>query len=114
MQAQFMALACVAKGVSIIDERLFENRFMHASELVRMGANIKLNGHIATITGASLKAADVMATDLRASSALVIAALGASGVSNIHRIYHLDRGYENLEGKLSALGADIKRLKEED
>ena len=113
MQAQFMALACVAKGVSIIDERLFENRFMHASELVRMGANIKLNGHIATITGASLKAADVMATDLRASSALVIAALGASGVSNIHRIYHLDRGYENLEGKLSALGADIKRLKEE-
>ena len=114
MQAQFMALACVAKGVSIIDERLFENRFMHASELVRMGANIKLNGHIATITGANLKAADVMATDLRASSALVIAALGASGVSNIHRIYHLDRGYENLEGKLSALGADIKRLKEED
>lgn len=113
MQAQFMALACVAKGVSIIDERLFENRFMHASELVRMGANIKLNGHIATITGANLKAADVMATDLRASSALVIAALGASGVSNIHRIYHLDRGYENLEGKLSALGADIKRLKEE-
>lgn len=113
MQAQFMALACVAKGVSIIDERLFENRFMHASELVRMGANIKLNGHIATITGTNLKAADVMATDLRASSALVIAALGASGVSNIHRIYHLDRGYENLEGKLSALGADIKRLKEE-
>lgn len=112
MQAQFMALACVASGTSVIDERLFENRFMHASELGRMGANIKLNGHIATIKGGSLKAADVMATDLRASSALVIAALGASGVSNVHRIYHLDRGYENLEGKLSKIGADIKRLKE--
>lgn len=112
MQAQFMALACVASGTSVIDERLFENRFMHASELGRMGANIKLNGHIATIKGGSLKAADVMATDLRASSALVIAALGASGVSNVHRIYHLDRGYENLEGKLSKIGADVKRLKE--
>ena len=112
MQAQFMALACVASGTSVIDERLFENRFMHASELGRMGANIKLNGHIATIKGGALKAADVMATDLRASSALVIAALGASGVSNVHRIYHLDRGYENLEGKLSKIGADIKRLKE--
>lgn len=113
MQAQFMALACVANGTSIIDEKLFENRFMHASELVRMGANIKLNGHIATIKGAKLNAADVMATDLRASSALVIAALGAKGVSNIHRIYHLDRGYEDLEGKLGFLGADIKRLQEE-
>lgn len=112
MQAQFMALACVASGTSVIDERLFENRFMHASELGRMGANIKLNGHIATIKGGMLKAADVMATDLRASSALVIAALGASGVSNVHRIYHLDRGYENLEGKLSKIGADVKRLKE--
>lgn len=112
MQAQFMALACVASGTSVIDERLFENRFMHASELGRMGANIKLNGHIATIKGGSLKAADVMATDLRASSALVIAALGASGVSNVHRIYHLDRGYENLEGKLSKIGADVKRLQE--
>lgn len=114
MQAQFMALACVAKGTSIIDEKLFENRFMHASELARMGAKIKLNGHIATIKGGNLKAADVMATDLRASSALVLAALGASGVSNVHRIYHLDRGYEDLEGKLTALGANIKRLKEEE
>lgn len=113
MQAQFMALACVANGTSIIDEKLFENRFMHASELVRMGANIKLNGHIATIKGSTLNAADVMATDLRASSALVIAALGAKGVSNIHRIYHLDRGYEDLEGKLGILGAEIKRLQEE-
>lgn len=114
MQAQFMALACVAKGTSIIDEKLFENRFMHASELARMGAKIKLNGHIATIKGGNLKAADVMATDLRASSALVLAALGASGVSNVHRIYHLDRGYEDLEGKLTTLGANIKRLKEEE
>lgn len=113
MQAQFMALACVADGVSTIDERLFENRFMHASELSRMGADIKLNGHLATITGGELKAADVMATDLRASSALVLAALVANGTSKIHRIYHLDRGYENLEGKLSNLGANIKRLSEE-
>ena len=112
MQAQFMALACVADGTSVIEERLFENRFMHASELARMGADIKLNAHIATITGTKLEGADVMATDLRASSALVIAALAARGVSNIHRIYHLDRGYENLEQKLSSLGANIKRLKE--
>lgn len=112
MQAQFMALACVADGVSTIDERLFENRFMHASELSRMGADIKLNGHIATITGTNLKAADVMATDLRASSALVLAALKADGISKIHRIYHLDRGYENLEGKLSNLGVSITRLEE--
>jgi UDP-N-acetylglucosamine 1-carboxyvinyltransferase len=112
MQAQFMALACVADGVSSIDERLFENRFMHASELTRMGADIKLNTHIATITGGSLNGADVMATDLRASSALIIAALRADGTTRIHRIYHLDRGYENLESKLTAIGADIKRLSE--
>ncbi len=112
MQAQFMALSCVADGVSVIEERLFENRFMHASELARMGADIKLSGHTATIAGGSLSAADVMATDLRASSALVIAALAAKGVSRIHRIYHLDRGYEALEVKLAKLGADIQRLKE--
>ncbi|WP_096022516.1 UDP-N-acetylglucosamine 1-carboxyvinyltransferase [Campylobacter lanienae] len=112
MQAQFMALASIADGVSSIDERLFENRFMHASELSRMGADIKLNGHIATITGGSLNGADVMATDLRASSALIIAALRANGTTRIHRIYHLDRGYENLESKLTAIGADIKRLRE--
>ncbi|MBQ7135365.1 UDP-N-acetylglucosamine 1-carboxyvinyltransferase [Campylobacter sp.] len=112
MQAQFMALACVADGVSSIDERLFENRFMHASELSRMGADIKLNAHIATITGGKLNGADVMATDLRASSALIIAALRAQGITRIHRIYHLDRGYENLESKLTAIGADIKRLSE--
>ena len=112
MQAQFMALACISSGVSTIDERLFENRFMHVSELSRMGADIRLKGHIATISGGKLNGADVMATDLRASSALVLAALAARGESKIHRIYHLDRGYERLEAKLGALGADIQRLEE--
>ncbi|MBR0071141.1 MAG: UDP-N-acetylglucosamine 1-carboxyvinyltransferase, partial [Campylobacter sp.] len=112
MQAQFMALACVAKGTSVIDERLFENRFMHVSELSRMGADIKLNGHIATINGKALNSADVMATDLRASSALVLAALVANGTTKVHRIYHLDRGYEKLEEKFRKLGAKIERLEE--
>lgn len=113
MQAQFMALALMANGTSIIDERLFENRFMHVSELLRMGADIKLNGHIATIVGGKeLNAAEVMATDLRASSALILAALAAKGVSRVHRIYHLDRGYENLEEKFKTLGAKITRLEE--
>ena len=113
MQAQFMALALRAEGTSIIDERLFENRFMHVSELLRMGADIKLNGHIASITGTKeLNCADVMATDLRASSALILAALFAKGVSRVHRIYHLDRGYEKLEEKFKKLGANIKRLEE--
>jgi UDP-N-acetylglucosamine 1-carboxyvinyltransferase len=114
MQAQFMALATQANGTSVIDERLFENRFMHVSELVRMGAKIKLKGHSATVFGRSkLTAAEVMATDLRASSALVLAALVAKGKSRIHRIYHLDRGYEDLEGKLAKLGAKIERLRSE-
>lgn len=113
MQAQFMALATRAEGVSIIDEKLFENRLMHAPELQRLGANISLRGNTATIKGANeLYAADVMATDLRASSALVIAALVARGSTKIHRIYHLDRGYEGLEAKLSELGAKITRGKE--
>ncbi len=113
MQAQFMALALKANGTSIIDERLFENRFMHVSELLRMGADIKLNGHIATIVGGKeLNAADVMATDLRASSALILAALTAKGTSKVHRIYHLDRGYENLEEKFKDLGVKITRLEE--
>ncbi|EAI0535156.1 TPA: UDP-N-acetylglucosamine 1-carboxyvinyltransferase [Campylobacter jejuni] len=113
MQAQFMALALKANGTSIIDERLFENRFMHVSELLRMGADIKLNGHIATIVGGKeLNAADVMATDLRASSALILAALAAKGISKVHRIYHLDRGYENLEEKFKGLGVKITRLEE--
>ena len=113
MQAQFMALATQAEGASIIEERLFENRFMHVSELQRMGAKIVLKGRIATIEGkCSLNGADVMATDLRASSALVLAALVAKEGSNIHRIYHLDRGYEDIEGKLKKLGVKIQRLEE--
>ena len=114
MQAQFMALATQANGTSTIDERLFENRFMHVSELLRLGADIHLNGNIATINGktGNLHGTDVMATDLRASSALVLAALVADGETNIHRIYHLDRGYENLEGKLSKIGANVKRFTE--
>jgi UDP-N-acetylglucosamine 1-carboxyvinyltransferase len=113
MQAQFLALATQADGVSIIEERLFENRFMHVSELQRMGADITLNGNIATVNGKSkLSATDVMATDLRASSALVLAALVAEGQTKIHRIYHLDRGYDRLKEKLEAVGAKIERLKE--
>jgi len=113
MQAQFLALATQANGVSIIEERLFENRFMHVSELQRMGADITLNGHTATVNGKTdLSGTDVMATDLRASSALVLAALVSSGETNIHRIYHLDRGYDSLEKKLEGVGAKIERLKE--
>ena len=114
MQAQFMALATQANGTSIIDERLFENRFMHVSELLRLGADIHLNGNTATINGTAnkLNGTDVMATDLRASSALVLAALVAEGETNIHRIYHLDRGYEHLEEKLSNIGANVIRLNE--
>ncbi len=113
MQAQFMALATQAEGVSIIEERLFENRFMHVSELQRLGASIHLKGHTATLNGPiQLLGADVMATDLRASSALVLGGLAASGVTNVHRIYHLDRGYEGLHEKLQRLGAKIERLKE--
>jgi len=114
MQAQFMALATMADGVSIIDERLFENRFMHVSELIRMGADITLNGTVASIKGTpnKLYGTDIMATDLRASSALVLAALVASGETNIHRIYHLDRGYDKLEEKLTTLGANIIRDEE--
>jgi len=113
MQAQFLALATQADGVSIIEERLFENRFMHVSELQRMGADITLNGHTATVNGQTqLSGTDVMATDLRASSALVLAALVAKGETNIHRIYHLDRGYDSLEKKLEGVGATIERLKE--
>jgi UDP-N-acetylglucosamine 1-carboxyvinyltransferase len=108
LQAQFMALALNINGVSVIDERLFENRFMHVSELNRMGANISLSGTTANVVGGhKLRGADVMATDLRASSALIIAGLIAKGITKVHRIYHLDRGYDNLEGKLKAIGANI-------
>ena len=113
MQAQFMALTLIADGTSTIEERLFENRFMHVSELNRMGAKISLNSFTATIEGnTKLYGADVMATDLRASSALVLAGLIAEGTTNVHRIYHLDRGYVDLEKKLQKLGADIVRLSE--
>lgn len=112
MQAQFMALATQCEGASVIEERLFENRFMHVSELQRLGADISLKGNNATIKGISpLVGADVMATDLRASSALIIAALVSEGTTNIHRIYHLDRGYEQIEHKLQQLGVRITRLK---
>ncbi len=113
MQAQFMAVATMAIGESVIEERLFENRFMHVSELNRLGSDIWLKGSVAAVKPvAQLYGADVMATDLRASSALVLAGLVAEGVTNVHRIYHLDRGYDNLEGKLSTLGAKIERLSE--
>ncbi len=114
MQAQFMAVATLAEGESLIEERLFENRFMHVSELNRLGADIWLKGSTAAVKGVEkLYGADVMATDLRASSALVLAGLVAEGTTNVRRIYHLDRGYDNLEGKLAALGADIVRKKEQ-
>jgi len=113
MQAQFMALMCIADGTSIIRETIFENRFMHVAELRRMGADITIEGSTATIKGVEkLKGAPVMATDLRASASLVIAALVAEGNTIIDRVYHLDRGYERMEEKLKAIGAEIKRIKE--
>lgn len=112
MQAQFMVLMSLARGASTISETIFENRFMHVPELKRMGADIDLQGGIATVKGVEkLKAAEVMATDLRASASLVLAALVAEGESVIHRIYHLDRGYERMEIKLRALGAQVQRIK---
>jgi len=102
---------CVAEGTTVITETIFENRFMHVQELRRLGANIEVEGNAAIIRGvARLEGADVMATDLRASASLVIAGLIAQGETRIDRIYHLDRGYETIEGKLSALGADIRRV----
>jgi UDP-N-acetylglucosamine 1-carboxyvinyltransferase len=113
MQAQFMALMCVADGTSIIKETIFENRFMHVAELRRMGADITVEGGTATIKGIQrLKGAPLMATDLRASASLVVAALAAKNETTIHRIYHLDRGYERMEEKLKRLGAEIRREKE--
>jgi UDP-N-acetylglucosamine 1-carboxyvinyltransferase len=113
MQAQFMALDAVADGTGRIVETIFENRFMHVPELQRMGANITVNGNTAVVQGVpELEGATVMATDLRASASLVIAALAARGESTIDRIYHLDRGYEHIEDKLRALGADIERIRE--
>ena len=114
MQAQFMTLMCLAKGTSTIEEVIFENRFMHVPELARMGANIQITGHTAVVTGVEkLKGAEVMATDLRASFSLVLAALAAEGQTKINRVYHIDRGYERVVRKLAGLGADIKRIKSE-
>lgn len=111
MQAQFMAINCVANGTAVIRETIFENRFMHAVELIRLGADIKIDGNTAVVTGAaSLSGATVMATDLRASASLVVAGLAAKGETLIERIYHLDRGYEGLEQKLAALGARVRRV----
>lgn len=111
MQAQFMAINCVANGVAMIRETIFENRFMHAVELQRLGADIRIDGNTAVVQGvAKLEGATVMATDLRASASLVVAGLVAEGETTIERIYHLDRGYERLEEKLAALGAKVRRL----
>lgn len=111
MQAQFMAINCVANGVAMIRETIFENRFMHAVELQRLGADIRIDGNTAVVQGvARLEGATVMATDLRASASLVVAGLVAEGETTIERIYHLDRGYERLEDKLAALGAKVRRL----
>lgn len=111
MQAQFMALNCVADGVGVISETIFENRFMHVQELLRLGADIRIDGHTAIVRGREqLSGAPVMATDLRASASLILAGLVADGDTTIDRIYHLDRGYERIEEKLSALGAKIRRV----
>jgi UDP-N-acetylglucosamine 1-carboxyvinyltransferase len=110
MQAQFMAMLALADGASVLTETIFENRYMHVPELARMGADIQVRGRSAVVRGvAKLNGAEVMATDLRASMSLVLAGLAAEGETRVHRVYHLDRGYERLEEKLSAVGADIER-----
>ncbi|KDB02756.1 UDP-N-acetylglucosamine 1-carboxyvinyltransferase, partial [Defluviimonas sp. 20V17] len=112
LQAQMMALMCTAEGVSVLEETVFENRFMHAPELMRMGADIDVHGGHATVTGVErLKGAPVMATDLRASVSLILAGLGAEGETLVSRVYHLDRGYERVEEKLGACGAQVERVK---
>jgi UDP-N-acetylglucosamine 1-carboxyvinyltransferase len=111
MQAQFTALNCVAKGTGVVTETVFENRFMHAHELQRLGADIRLDGNAAVVHGVpQLSGAPIMATDLRASACLVLAGLVAKGDTVVDRVYHIDRGYENIEEKLGALGARIRRL----
>ena len=112
LQAQMMALLCTAEGVSVLEEKIFENRFMHAPELLRMGARIEVHGGHATVTGVEkLRGARVMATDLRASVSLILAGLAAEGETVVSRVYHLDRGYERVEEKLRAVGAQIERIK---
>jgi len=111
MQAQFTALNCVAEGTGIITETVFENRFMHVQELHRLGADIKVEGNTAIVRGVpQMSGAQLMATDLRASASLVLAGLVADGDTTVDRIYHIDRGYENIEEKLGGLGAHIRRL----
>ena len=111
LQAQLMAVMTISNGTSIITENIFENRFMHAPELMRMGAKIKLKGNLAVIEGVkSLKGAEVMATDLRASVSLVLAGLAANGKTNIDRVYHIDRGYQDIVTKLKLCGANINRV----
>ena len=115
LQAQMMALLCTATGVSVLEETIFENRFMHAPELMRMGAKIDVHGGTATVTGVErLKGAPVMATDLRASVSLILAGLAAEGETVVNRVYHLDRGYERVEEKLGNVGAKIERVREHD
>jgi UDP-N-acetylglucosamine 1-carboxyvinyltransferase len=115
MQAQFMVLMSLAKGLSVISETIFENRFIHVSELQRMGADVRIQGNTAIIQGVgNLSGAQVMATDLRASASLILAGLAANGITEVSRVYHLDRGYEGLDQKLAKLGGNIKRVKEED
>ena len=112
MQAQFMMLNCIAEGTAVVTETIFENRFMHVNELVRLGARIEVDGHTAVVHGVpALQGATVMATDLRASASLVIAGLVAEGDTVVDRIYHLDRGYDQMEAKLRAIGADIERVR---
>ncbi|MQY44055.1 UDP-N-acetylglucosamine 1-carboxyvinyltransferase [Epibacterium sp. SM1969] len=112
LQAQMMALLCTAEGTSVLEEKIFENRFMHAPELIRMGANIDVSGGTAKVTGTEkLKGAPVMATDLRASVSLILAGLAAEGETTVSRVYHLDRGYEHVVRKLSGVGAKIERIK---
>jgi len=112
MQAQFMVLMTRARGEAVMTETIFENRFMHVPELLRMGAHVEIRGRTAVVQGVDeLEGASVMATDLRASASLVIAGLFAKGETEVRRVYHLDRGYENMEQKLSALGADCERVK---
>jgi UDP-N-acetylglucosamine 1-carboxyvinyltransferase len=111
MQAQFAAMNCMADGVGVIRETIFENRFMHMNELQRLGADIQIEGNMAVIRGVErLTGAPIMATDLRASASLVLAGLVAEGETTVDRIYHIDRGYENIEEKLSGLGAKIRRV----
>lgn len=114
LQAQMMALMCIAKGTAVLEEKIFENRFMHAPELMRMGAQIDVSGGTATVTGVEkLRGAPVMATDLRASVSLILAGLAAEGQTRVNRVYHLDRGYEHLEEKLQGVGAKVERVQGE-